>query len=149
MPAGCFSPVWEGDKTRASVGSQDWTFAPSEEISSLLEALTEDFHPGCSASCSLYSLILSDASHKCFHCLLLIHLHTKSVLQKGLLKDTLLILIMALISFRFCFSLHVTHSFVYRVNIYGTSITCEILDLEFVNKDIEHLGDLYVRVNFI
>lgn len=79
----------------------------------------------------------------------LIHLHTKSVLQKGLLKDTLLILIMALISFGFCFSLHVTHSFVYGVNIYGTSITCEILDSEFVNKDTEDLSDLYVRVNFM
>lgn len=69
MPVGCFSPIWEGDKTSAGVRSQDWTFGPSEGISYLLEASTEDFHPGCSTSCILYSLIISDASHKCFHCL--------------------------------------------------------------------------------
>lgn len=86
MPAGCFSPVWEGDKTWASVGSQDWTLAPSKEISSLLEAQTEDFHPGCSTSCSLYSLILSDASHKCFHCLFINSSAYKICPSEGSLK---------------------------------------------------------------
>lgn len=85
MPASCFSPIWEGDKTSAGVRSQDWTFGPSKEISYLLKASTEDFHPGCSTSCILHSLIISDASHKCFHCLFINSSAYKSVLQKGIL----------------------------------------------------------------
>lgn len=140
MPACCFSPIWEGDKTSSGVRSQEWTFWPSERVSFLLEASTEDFHPGCSTSCILYSLIISDASHKCFHCLLINSYAYNIWPSQGSFKRHVInfnhgtnIIICILFLF------HVTHSFIYWVNIYWTSITCEILDSKSVNKDIEHL----------